>query len=159
MENTQKIKMVTQMLGVLRKLYPSLKCSEKEWAEMVGAWGSRLLEYHPEAVRRAFDRCLESYPDWFPTYPQFQTLVRQEALELKRAKERAAQMERPALPPPPEPELSDENPFKELARRWEDESRRLGLDPERPTPREIGERRMKEFWGAWNRRFEKKKMA
>jgi|WetSurMetagenome_2_1015567.scaffolds.fasta_scaffold10221_2 hypothetical protein len=41
--------------------------------------------------------------------------------------------------------LAEANPFLLMARKWEQESYDLGLDPERPSPRGIGERRLQEI--------------
>jgi hypothetical protein len=41
--------------------------------------------------------------------------------------------------------LEADNPFLLLARKWEQESYDLGLDPEKPSPRGIGERRLEEI--------------
>jgi len=49
--------------------------------------------------------------------------------------------------------LPEDNPFQMLARSWERESRDLGLDPNQPTPHEIGKRRMSELMALLERKM------
>ena len=43
------------------------------------------------------------------------------------------------------------NLFERAARRWEIQSRHLGLNPSRATPAEIARERFEEFWAIWDR--------
>jgi len=44
-----------------------------------------------------------------------------------------------------------ESDFDRLARDWQCEDMDLGLDPTKPLPEEIGQRRMREFWEVWGK--------
>ena len=50
-------------------------------------------------------------------------------------------------------------PFERLARKWERQSQRMGLDPNRPTPKDLGEERWVEFWGTWEKHERTKGMV
>lgn len=42
-------------------------------------------------------------------------------------------------------------PFEKAARRWESQSRRMMLEPNKATPREIMQERWDEFWSIWEK--------
>ncbi len=44
-----------------------------------------------------------------------------------------------------------DDPFERLARKWQWDSRRMGLSPGDWTPRRVGKSRLKEFWETWAR--------
>ena len=52
---------------------------------------------------------------------------------------------------PRRPRLETDNPFEQIARVWEDESRALRQDPDKPSPRDIGTRRMRELRQMWEK--------
>ena len=49
------------------------------------------------------------------------------------------------------PRLNSDNPFEQMARVWEAESREVGLDPREASPRDIGIRRMRELRRLWDK--------
>lgn len=82
--------------------------------------------------------------------PTAQT-VREIALALPRDTGRQAQCERLRQLPEATRSLAADNPFLVLARKWEEESRDLGLDPDRPSPRQVAQGRLHEIDGLLDR--------
>ena len=133
------------MILQLRSCYPQLgKVNPDEYKAQVAAYWSGLRSYSDQVVARAFSRAVGRHPNYFPTLGQIQAI----ALEVYHDEQRrASRGQRELLPPSPLAESN--NPVSALGAKWEEESERLGLDPRGQTPPEVFERRMAEFWEAW----------
>lgn len=99
------------------------------------AYWSYLGDLPIESIHFAFAKAPSQHPRFFPTAPELREVAAQHA-------QRNRPRETPAAPAPfVEPKLGEGNPYGELARQWENESRDLGLDPERSSPREVARQR------------------
>lgn len=52
-------------------------------------------------------------------------------------------------PSKPNHVLPPDNPFMRLASLWEEQSKKLELDPSKPAPEDVGQDRFKTFWDTW----------
>lgn len=135
------------------------------------AYWKHLHEQHRlpyDLVRRAMLRAPSVHTRYFPTAGEIRLLCDQERLDEARhersAKERS-RCEREYIDSreyyadvPPRGEERDAwiadapNVFEKLGRIWKAESCERGLDPNKPTPRELRDARMTEFWTLWDRK-------
>jgi hypothetical protein len=137
-----------QLFTRLRAAYPILRnMDQDEWALTTEVYWRALQVYSPDLIAEVFDEAVKHWTDFFPTAGQ----LRASALALWKRHQERDKPQRPLLPGSPgiRPAAS-ENPLKQLARQWFDESRKLGLDPDKETPPEIAARRFKQFWSAWS---------
>lgn len=136
---------VTQSLRSLRERYPNFWVgTEDEWAKRLEAYWVELKRYELRTIVTACNRASrpQHYPDRFPTAGQLAVICQ------------LVEAEKPTPPSRdyPEvlrPQLDPDNPFEQMARTWEAESLALGLDPDKPAPRDIGRRRLKELRQMW----------
>lgn len=152
---------------VLADCYPGYRPSVEEMAKQAKAYFDRLETYSWQDVSKALMRASqpEFYPDRFPTVGQLQAVV--EDCRRRRAKaereetqqrmdEREAESARGRMREIPVTQQAQRTYIQEggtgwekLARYWECESKARKLDPTKPTPPEIYQRRMGEFWKMW----------
>lgn len=122
------------------------------------AYKEFLRDVPREALSKAILRAPEESPTFFPSAGKLRELaMRIDASD--RAAERARQFE---LMPRDEPSMPDEplspnNPFQQLAERWERESADLGIRDNDAIPRHLGVARLRELnamlerhWGGAN---------
>lgn len=135
----------TMLLDAMLLLYPSGSMR----AGTTAAWWIHLRHIPQPVLVDGFRQAVSDNPT-FP--PSAQTVCA--AAEAIIAKKRQAEARRKneqrqeqlgLLSSHPTRELAPDNPFRKLAESWEYESRELGLDPERCTPKHIAERRMGEL--------------
>ena len=111
------------------------------------AWTSFLGMYPAELVTVGVKQAPAKWPDRMPSIGQIRSLV--EAIIARR---RNQERDAAAQPAPDMPAPKTTNPdFEAMARKWEQETIDLGLDPERPTPRKIAARRLAEFNALWSK--------
>ena len=159
--------MVNRELVSLRDGYPNLFTeSPDEWMGRVKAYHSKLRRFDIETVTVACERAPERHPDRFPTVGQLAAICRvvsaehdklaKRAAEERRREEEArniaqyvADRRRHVIPDgvaEQERWINEAtSPFEQLSRRWECESMNRNLDPNRPSPRDVGERRISEL--------------
>jgi hypothetical protein len=136
--------------------------SESDWNAQVAVYFEALKIYSPKILTSAFRKSIERHPDFMPTVGQLQSIAlefwrddQKKQAEAAKRKQLAAHLAKPASERRGKrPEGEVRNAFDLLARAWFDESERLGLDPDKPTPRDIGRRRLSEFWSTWNTLFD-----
>jgi len=153
-------------LLTLRDLYPTLiREDPQQWKARVTAYHRTLRRWDIEAVKAACELAPDRYPDRFPTAGQLTGLCShiaaktKEELREQQARvsvsrkdkailERVLHRRRNVIPDSVEDQerwiTETDCPFEQLSRRWECESKNLGLDPTKPTPPEIHARRAKE---------------
>lgn len=147
----------------LRARYGTLFGGDAEWKLRLSAYFEQLRKHDLNLVELALIRAPQPdfYPDKFPTAGQVQRLVI--AAELERAQQVARQARNESAEDEDErvrEELSlvptsDEaqalyiaaakSPAERLAREWQCESKRLGLDPTKPSPPDVAARRMRQM--------------
>jgi hypothetical protein len=149
MQNAEKPQDVpdwfTTLLDAMLLLYPSGAMR----AGTTTAWWIHLRHISRPALVEGFRQAVSESPT-FPPSAQTVCAAAERSIEQKRQlearrKTEARQAQLGLLGAPPTRELAADNPFRRLAESWEYESRELGLDPERCTPKHIAERRMKEL--------------
>jgi hypothetical protein len=133
----------TQVLG-LAFIYPQAKIDERH----VAAWWVHLGDLEPEHLAVGLQGAIHESPLFVPSAEQ----VRAKAVESRQATARRAAAARAEqehesarerlLAEPSEYELPPEGPFRDLALRWQAESRELGIAPDQITPRHIAAKRM-----------------
>lgn len=104
-------------------------------------WEFFLVGLTPEmekAAWRVVMRTPEIWPKWMPSVGEFLAKVREEAWKSQAP---APPQEASA----PEFNLDATNPGERLARAFEEESQRLGIDPNRQTPHEVARDRMRQI--------------
>lgn len=159
---------INRELVALRGGYPNLFVEKGEqWDRRVDAYFLKLRKFDIGLVVKACERAPDKYPDArFPTSGQLaQLCVAISREEAKQAREdddaRARKIEdentRQYVMDRREhviPNHRDDQvrwcreptcPFDRLARMWESESKNRNLDPNRQSPRDVGERRMREL--------------
>ncbi len=157
----------SRFLGLLRDQYPNLFAGEPgQWKARVVAYHSKLRRWDDEILSKACQRATDKYPDRFPTAGQIGGLCQNVEVELREAwhlesarigreredadnAQRVADLREKVIPDSradQERWCSTGKPFERLARYWECESKNNGWDPNRPAPRGVGGRRMKEFF-------------
>ena len=106
------------------------------WPEKAGefaAWDTWLGEFPEWAIKAVVFNAVDRWPEKMPTVG----VVRRATIELLR-KRRNMERDRQPPPEPSGPTASPMHPdFIDLASLFEDESRRLGLDPGEPSPQHI----------------------
>lgn len=153
----------------LRASYGNFFGDDREWKQRVDVYFSQLRRHELDDVRAAFARAPnpDFYPDRFPTVGQLQRLVIAAELERKqgasaerRVHDAVTEDERlreefSLIPIGSEAQAAyiaaANTPLDRLAREWQCESKRLNLDPTKPSPPEIQARRLREFWDMWGR--------
>ena len=164
----------TKLLSTLKTKYPGFNPTAQQWGTTVRSYHNSLLDFPPKCLARAFrDAELES-PKFFPSSGTLRKLssharsaFRREAETRKHSadvvRDYKQLRERPREPraiqgrtPLPVTEKAQQeyiaggkDRFDRLGRYWELESRKLRLDPEKPTPDSIGKRRWEQFWDVW----------
>jgi len=147
----------------LRDSYPSAKFASADFRKTLEQYFSQLRDLPAEAVLEATRLAPrpEYYPDWFPNAGQLRRVAQTLAADQARRVTQHSWDDRELTPieyyadvPQDEQELvawiaAAPNAFEALARKWKAESRDLWLDPNRPPPRAIVEKRMAEFWTMW----------
>lgn len=146
----------------LRTRYGAFYGNDQEWRSRLGAYFEQLRKHELRDVATALERApsADFYPDRFPTSGQLQRLViaaelerQQQAERVRYARDEQSEDERAreeySLIPIGEKAQADyiaaaTTPHDRLAREWKCESKRLGLDPTKPTPPEIVARRTAE---------------
>jgi len=119
-------------------LYPSVSMTEFT----VDAYFDELREFELRTVLSALQRARAESPQWVPSGP----IVKAHAKAIaKTTHPYVIPINRQLTGGVAGRSLPEDNPFQMLARSWERESRELGLDPNQPTPHEIGKRRMEEL--------------
>lgn len=152
-----------EAMGLLKASYPHFKPTDDDWRKTLGRYFEKLKDQPFQAIGAACMRASqpEYYPDWFPNEGQLKRVVIDCAKDRRREEQQHADHGGRLLPleyyadvPDNAGELaqwiaSGANKFEQLGRRWKAESKQLWLDPNRPTPRELHEKRMREFWETW----------
>lgn len=154
----------TTELGRLRDHYPALFVEDGgEWARRVTAYWSKVRRFDFDIIKAACEAAVERHPSRFPTAGQLVCLcdsVEKDLLDAA-AEERKKRLEREenrrnaeytdlrrrkVIPDTPEAQrrwiAEAPNRFERLARECECESKNRGLDPNAPTPKDIGRGRM-----------------
>ncbi len=90
------------------------------------------------AIAKAASQAPSRWPTKFPVANEWKSAV------VNIVREDAPPDETPSYDYTP-PQLTADNPFRQLAERWEDESRAKGFSPDKPCPRVVGKRRMQEL--------------
>lgn len=165
MNNTNQDRQVFHtMMAKLRAAYPAMKIQADSWKLTVDAYFDGLKPYDFAVIGEAMTQACQREATYIPSLPVVQGV----ALELwKKGRTEAHQRDeieakRRYLEEPkdsrrgPRPGGDIRNAFDELAQSWWDESRNMGLDPDKPTPREIGLKRLKQFWATWEQVVEGK---
>ncbi len=118
------------------------------------AWWRVLSDYPEWAIRRAFVRAPKEAAQG--QYLPSAELVRRHAEVALKIPPTAANYNRPVLPPVSidEHPVAEDNPLLELGRKWQAESRQLGISPDQTTPKEVGARRMRELTAALEGKFD-----
>jgi hypothetical protein len=112
---------------------------------MVATYWEALHRIGPESVIVSLNRAMTVYPQWFPTAPQLAELAREHARSKavrKQADDTRKQL--PAPKPTQSSRLPDNNPFEQLARRWEAERLPQGVTSD------VASQRFREFWALWS---------
>lgn len=158
-DNDRKI--FFSIMAKLRASYPSAKIKADEWKMTVDAWFDGLQPYSFDVIGSALTEAAEPDSPFLPNLPKVRAIAHsiwneQQAAALEKRK--LEQEQRRLLLPPkerrgPRPDDFVHQGFEALAQSWWDESTRLGLDPDKPTPREIGLRRWSEFRQTWTTAF------
>jgi hypothetical protein len=163
---------IAKLLVRLRDNYPSLFVgSESEWAARSNAYWEKLRRFEVEVIDEACDQATEKYPDRFPTSGQLVSLCkgiiyerekreREERThadsirEERETREKVEYLRREIIPNDQAGQQAwiaeGETPFERLAREFEVESKRLNLDPNRASPREVEQRRMQALMRTWD---------
>lgn len=154
-------------MDTLRTRYGAFFGGDPEWKQRLAAYFEQLRRHDLRDVTTAIERAPtpDYHPDRFPTAGQLQRLVIVVELERKQSASAAAHArdeqsederlrEEFSLIPIGAQAQADyiaaaTTPFDRLAREWQCESKRLGLDPTKPSPPDVSERRMREFWALW----------
>ena len=124
--------------GFLCNLYPIHKRSDAECIDY-----EKALRSLPEAaVRRAIADAPRYWEKFFPSAGE----LFKRALEIDK-KDRGEKAKRPEAEPTQPHKLADDNPYEQLARKWEEESRRLGIHPHERTPQNVAQGRVAELRG------------
>ncbi len=103
------------------------------------AWQTFLAGFPKRHFSSIIMACTDIWPDKMPTVPEVKREI------LLRMRKEGPPAKRRETEPYSEPDIPDDNPFSMLAQRWREESNRLGLDPNRPTPQDIFKKRMREL--------------
>ena len=112
------------------------------------AYWVHLYEQHRlpfEAIRQAILAAPVLSSRYFPTAAELRQMAEPFARRMRAAQLVRSAEDEQLLAAPLRKELASDNPFQQLAEQWAEESRRLGLEPERNSPREIGCRRAREL--------------
>lgn len=158
---------LNEAMVILRESYPQLvKETPEEWARKVKSYHNKLRRFDVVIVGEACERAIEEHPRFFPTTGQIVNLCKRidsetksrqhvESEERRQREEEIAcrdyVMQRRAnvIPDTSEEQRlwveSAPDPFVRLARQWEVESKNGRFDPNKPSPRGVGERRGKEL--------------
>lgn len=113
-----------------------------EW-EAWQTWVAPLPEW---AVGNTVMEAPDRWPNKFPTAGQIREVVM--GMVSRRDEQSGEQTEgmRPSVPT-----VDQIHPaFAKLAQQWEDESKKAGWDPDKPCPRAVGSRRMRELVKLWD---------
>jgi hypothetical protein len=76
--------LVERLFARFVALYGSQKVgamwADADVAEVKAVWARKLSQYHPQSIKGALDRLMDSGREWPPTLPEFAELCRQSAL-------------------------------------------------------------------------------
>lgn len=159
----------TEGMRTLRDCYQAYPLGEKEWENTIRAYFGQLQDLEWSDVRGALIRAPnpDCYPDRFPNAGQLKRL----ALDERRARAESARREEATKVTERDKQqaiedlkhvpfgdtaqqayiLAASSPFDRLARMWQCETKKLHLDPSKPTPKDIHARRMQDFWKTWDK--------
>jgi hypothetical protein len=134
-----------EKLAGLFSLYPGMSMQPVTYL----SWWQQLKEYPREVIETALARIPSKSENYIPNCTQVKSLAgainRQRITPMK------------LLPPKPCDEsvvkLADDNPFMQLAKKWEDESRQNKLNSDLPTPKAARQNRMKEMFAMLDGKF------
>ncbi len=163
---------IAKQLTRLRDNYPSLFVgTESEWAARSTAYWQKLRKFDVQLVEEACDQATEKYPDRFPTSGQLVGLCNAIAFDRDRreredgqqaatvseereTREKVDLLRREIIPNDHDGQrawvAAGDTAFERLARGFEVESKRLNLDPNRPSPSEVEKRRTGALMRIWN---------
>lgn len=161
---------ISQLGGVmveLRRAYPNLfREDQDQWAARVTSYHGTLRRWDLEVVREAARRAPARFPDRFPTAGQLAGLCALVDTEDRRERERihtetadrqhdadtaatVSQRRREVIPDDRGQQstwcAAAKNHLERLGRMWECESKNNGWDPDRASPKGVGERRIQEL--------------
>ena len=134
----------------LRACYPSMiRIDEEVWKTTLRVYFSRLERFDARAVQKAIAKAPVHHREFMPTSGQLEVLC--QFYERNVASQDAVSGLEPKQLKAPENLGKAASAFEYLALKWEQESKELGLRKDEPTPPELHDRRMTEFWEYWRR--------
>ena len=140
-----KHKEIKELIKTFASGYPNVKLSEKGYNH----YASTLVPFGVVATKRAIARAREASPDFMPTAER----IRQFCHALKKASRGVTEEAKKQRPSVASHSLPPDHDFSKLADLYAEQSKKLQLDPNKPTPRPIAMGRFEVFKEVWVKHF------
>lgn len=144
-------------MNYLRAGYPQYRPAKTDWEALVHAYGHGLRAYSSEVIRVAVNRAHQAHPRFFPSLGEIRELCEAAHRDGVSRNRWQQTQKRPKLaggvPRTPQAQakyIGDAAGWEALARLWEVESQKLRLNQNEASPREVTQRRFRDFWKHWN---------